>query len=66
MVYGKNSMHTSQAKAFLVRKIEKILSSFEQLNQHTQAISEKSTLTAFWIYDHEYLEQFGNPVLKGF
>lgn len=54
MVYGKTPcIQAKQKKLFGSKNGKKSYQLFEQLNQHTQVISEKSNIDCIWIYDHE-------------
>jgi glycosyltransferase A (GT-A) superfamily protein (DUF2064 family) len=68
MVYGKTPCIQAKQKQFFGSKNrKKSYHLFEQLHQHTQAISEKSNIDCIWIYDHEVLgNTFGIRYSKAF
>jgi glycosyltransferase A (GT-A) superfamily protein (DUF2064 family) len=54
MVYGKTPcIQAKQKQLFGSKNGKKSYQLFEQLNQHTQVICEKSNIDCIWIYDHE-------------
>jgi hypothetical protein len=68
MVYGKNPcIQAKQKQLFGSKNRTKSYQLFEQLNQHTQVISEKSNIDCIWIYDHEIAgNTFGTRYSKAF
>lgn len=68
MVYGKTPcIQAKQKRLFGSKNGKKSYQLFEQLNQHTQVISEKSNIDCIWIYDHELQgNTFGTRYSKAF